>query len=220
MEQSTTVSNWTADHCLRMVTYFYFGELEEEPLKNCINKAYGDLKRTLRGIATSRNRQATRDAANSLILSALHEVCRFSANIDQSTFDDWHRRTCTGLCTNYHANGYKDFRIGHAQKWLNMSLKYAFVLAPVIATEHSRNFEHLYSFCHVPFDSIVIERLELEGFKYFPWSKLEKYEEYLSYQNWIRERFHIAPLELECHLWMDRNFDLAPYRKDSANWSK
>jgi hypothetical protein len=73
--------------------------------------------------------------------------------------DDWRFR-----CGTY---------LGHAQKWLNMTFKYIYVMGE----QRVSSFGHLYDLCHVPLDNILIEALRKEGFQPLacPWSRLKDY---------------------------------------------
>jgi hypothetical protein len=36
------------------------------------------------------------------------------------------------------------------------------------------------------------------------WSQLDDYDVYLDRQRWVRDRFTLAPLDVEFHLWMHK----------------
>jgi hypothetical protein len=58
---------------------------------------------------------------------------------------------------------------GQAQKWLNMTFKYVYVMG-----EHRLpGFIHLYDLCHVPLDNILMNRLYPYAFQRLPcrWSR-------------------------------------------------
>jgi hypothetical protein len=64
----------------------------------------------------------------------------------QEQFDEWHRSACLELATIYNDGGCPSFFVGQAQKWLNMTFKYIYVLGD----ERIPGFGHLYDLCHVP----------------------------------------------------------------------
>ena len=113
--------------------------------------------------------------------------------------------------------------MGHAQKWLNMTLKYLFVLGDRVP-----GFERLYPFCHVPLDQFVMSRAARFGFPPLPgtgaWSTLTDYAIYMDRQQWFRARFDEPPLVTEFRLWLDYVADELPdwaqrvqsERRDSA----
>jgi hypothetical protein len=121
----------------------------------------------------------------------------------QQPFDTWHRAACIRLCTTYKQHGYDGFHIGQAQKWLNMSLKYIYVFG----AKRLPGYDHLYQFGHVPLDRIIVQRLQndYDAPKLSTsWSQIEDYEEYLRFQQWIRDTFaDSVPLAVEFHLWRE-----------------
>ncbi len=121
----------------------------------------------------------------------------------QVQFDEWHRSACVELVKIYRSGGYRSFCVGHAQKWLNMTFKYIYVLGD----ERLPGFGHVYDLCHVPLDNILIAALRPYGFQPLgcPWSRLKDYDIYLDRQHWVRNRFQPAPLDVEFKLWMDPN---------------
>ena len=200
---------------LTTLTYFCFGKLAENPLENCINNAYLDTNRTLHGIFEHTNKKLIRASAQKHLLESIDEVFTKGGH-SQTTFDKWHRKTCTGLINCYESFGFGEFTVGHAQKWLNMAVKYAFVLGPNFPPAYFTSFEYLYKLSHIPLDSIIIARLQCEGFEDFKWSKQIDYDQYLNRQIWIRQRFDITPLDLERQLWMDETFDLKKYLRSCS----
>ena len=171
-------------------------------LSACSGEAYADFKRTLRGIGkknvfprADEARQRANEALNQMIASI-----RDMNAAAQKDFDEWHRRACERLAAIYRECGYTSFRVGHSQKWLNMTFKYIYVSGE----QRLPGFGHLYDLCHVPLDNILIDALKSYGFPPLPcaWSKLRDYDTYLNRQHWVRSRFPLAPLDVEFQLWM------------------
>ena len=48
------------------------------------------------------------------------------------------------LADSYRRDGYSKFAVGHGQKWINMTVKYMFVMGE----RRIAGFSHLYDFCH------------------------------------------------------------------------
>lgn len=177
----------------------YFGA-GSEYLPLCIRRAYRDFSRTLEGIGrmTDLYQPASTEVENALV-----ELKGSVKIASQEAFDDWHRASCNRLCSTYAQHRYNDFYIGHAQKWLNMSFKYIYV----IGDTRVPGYNPLYQFGHVPLDRIIIERFQ----PYNPpklstasWTRLEDYEEYLRFQQWIRDTFTGSiPLAVEFHLFQE-----------------
>ena len=177
----------------------YFGA-GPDYLRLCIRRAYLDFNRTLHGI--SKKPDLYKDlykTASTEVEKAITKLRDDAKVTNQEAFDKWHRITCVRLCSTYKQHSYSDFHVGQAQKWLNMSLKYIYVIG-------DERYGHLYQFGHVPIDSIILSRLQ----RYNPpklsvesWSRLDDYEEYLRFQQWIRDTFvDSIPLAVEFHLWL------------------
>ncbi len=181
----------------------YFGP-EKDYLGLCIERAYLDFGRTIHGIGKIGDGGIRHQAAVNMMRDFFAVLASSKAKPDQQQFDQWHRDACDKLKKLYAEHNYREFYFGQAQKWLNMTLKYIFVMG------HDRlpDYEGLYELGHVPLDNIIIE-----GFKKHnppplsgSWSRLDDYEEYLGYQQWIRITFpDSSPLAVEFHLWLDGN---------------
>jgi hypothetical protein len=81
-----------------------------------------------------------------------------------------------------------------------MTFKYIFTLGE----ERLPGYGHLYDFCHIPFDNIILKTLQQQhGFPSLPclWSRLNSYDKYLDRQKWVREQFKCVPLDIEFKLW-------------------
>lgn len=141
-----------------------------------------------------------------------------------SDFDDWHKAKCEEIKEkmngNYETVNNSDekvleesFTIGQAQKWVNMTLKYLWLLN---ALPTGVKPEYL----HVPIDSYIIEiaydnknkfenALGLEKKPEESWSKLPEYEEYFEIQEAIREAIktnttnETIPIKWESLAWIE-----------------
>lgn len=112
----------------------------------------------------------------------------------QESFDKWHKKTCRKIIGCYDkVNGSKIiFTYGNAQKWLNMVLKYLWLL---VALPNDIKEERL----HAPIDSYILQKLwnlKAEGvtcsadtfyYKGNSWSKISDYDDYFDLQKVIRE---------------------------------
>jgi hypothetical protein len=180
---------------------FYFGRGENK-LSLCQQRAYEDFKRTLRGIRNLPRTREARRRADEALSQMLASIRALDAST-QKDFDEWHRAACERLAAIYRQCGYLQFFVGHAQKWLNMTFKYIYVMGE----QRLPGFSHLYDLCHVPLDNILMNELRSRGFPPLPcaWSKLNDYEEYLRCQLWVRTKFKEAPLDVEFRLWMHKS---------------
>jgi len=188
-----------ADYETCLVTFF-FGR-GEDYISLCHKRAYRDMQRTLDGIGKLEKGKAVRQQANAA-LSRMFEEIRKMPSPTQVKFDNWHRAACKELKEIYANSGYKFFRVGQAQKWLNMTFKYIFVMGD----QRIGGFDHLYDFCHVPLDNVLLEAIDEHHFQPLDcaWSQLDDYRAYLERQRWFRTRFDIAPLDVEFFLWLGK----------------
>lgn len=190
----------------------YFGR-GDDYLRLCMKRAYGDFKRTLGGIGDHPRRDEVRGKANEALIKLFGDI-RAVGDLTQQQFDSWHRSACLVLASIYQNCDYKSFFVGHAQKWLNMTFKYIFV----VGERRIPGFDQLYDLCHVPLDNILIGALCPHGFQTLPcaWSQLNDYETYLDRQTWIRSRFSPAPLDVEFLLWMGGQLPAGALRDPEA----
>jgi hypothetical protein len=93
-------------------------------------------------------------------------------------------------------------RLDKGQKWINMALKYVYVFGE----ERIPGFRHLYRFCHIPIDNVMLEKL---GKWHAPklsknWSRADDYDEYFRLQKWVRDKFPGSPpLAVEFALYQE-----------------
>jgi hypothetical protein len=200
-------SQLTRNDYERFLIRLYFNKIAfTKPLKACIDRAYLDLNRTLRHISKFPSAQTIREKATYYLLAELEHIRDIAQSTDQGKFDAWHKKVSLSVKEIYRSSGWNCFYIGQSQKWLNMSIKYAFTLGE----SYIPGFQPLYGYCHVPIDNIIIQALQRYGFQGFrdSWSRVDSYEDYFERQQWIRARFRIAPLDVEFRLWADPQIDI------------
>lgn len=181
---------------------FYFGR-HKDNLSLCQQRAYEDFKRTLSGIGKPHVFPRAKEARSRAdqALGQMFSTVRDMHALTEEKFDEWHRTACESLAAIYRECGYPSFYLGHAQKWLNMTFKYIYVMGE----QRLARFDHLYDLCHAPLDNILMDALRKEGFHSLPcpWSRLNDYDTYLDRQHSIRNQFSpMVPLDVEFRLWM------------------
>jgi len=190
------------------LVYVYFGTIEKNELVTaCIRRAYRDFNRTLRGVSKVECNDQLYKRAECDLAHALDELKATCAQgITEAAFDAWHRKTCEMLILTYSDKGYDSFSHGQAQKWINMTLKYIFVLGE----SRVEGFNNAYPLCHAPLDNILLEALKKYSFPRLPcaWSRLTDYDVYLDRQKWIRNNIGLKPLDAEFLLWMGKEVPL------------
>jgi hypothetical protein len=150
---------------------------------------------------------AARKASAKFLLSQIQKLSSFAGD-----YDEWHYNTCKGLRDNY-SEVYleKDgpfFTYGNAQKWVNMSMKYIWMLGllPIEVPETD---------LHVPIDSYILQKLkennvpEVTGsgetfyYKGRAWSAMTDYKkEYMELQKEIRRIASPNLIQWENNAWI------------------
>lgn len=174
---------------LTSLTAFYFGRRvasaphSDEAIRSVCWPAYRDVQRTLWGMGSHPRAKELKATSCDKIVSFVHS---FGGIRSQEEFDQQHQVWCEDLVAFFAENSHPErptfqFHYGHAQKWLNMTLKYLSVLGhPAV--------EEVYVFLHAPIDRDVYERAwEILGVERprIAWSKLDG-DTYRSYQLNIR----------------------------------
>ncbi len=167
--------------------------MNDEPVRKAVQRAYRDFNRTLTGFGMHPDRLAVRQSAATVLQQRLTKPPKI---VSQEEYDSWHEAVCRDLQACY---ADFTFTVGQAQKWLNMTVKYLFVL-------HRSLIEESWPYCHVPVDQILLRQLRDLGHSPPPvgaaWSRLDNYPQYLHFQKWFRDTFPGAPMDNEFELWM------------------
>lgn len=212
----------TADEQQRFLISFLFGGEVRPGAPACVKRAYLDLSRTAHGISSGKSPNQLKRSAHVLVESLLNAALCPKESWTSASFDSWHERASLKICSHYASGGYGRFRVGQAQKWLNMSIKYALSLAALDMLRVD-NPSGLRRVAHAPIDNIVLDALRplkppsLGG----PWSRIENYRAYLAFQRWIRKQFADSlPLDVEFHVWIEestRQRHLSSTKRSSAS---
>ncbi len=96
----------------------------------------------------------------------------------QVDFDAEHKSLCNKLIEQW-----TELSFGQAQKWINMTLKYWFLLGEDRIKSITKNC----SYFHIPIDSYVQKGMFKESSPK-PWSKINNYDDYFKYQLIHREK--------------------------------
>ena len=117
---------------------------------------------------------------------------------DAEDFTKWHHSICEEIVSMYESEGI-EFYIGQAQKWVNMTLKYLYVLVPDVV-------EPFYRFLHIPLDNYIIDIAKKQyGIPPLPcaWSRISDYQDYLDYEEMLMEVIDEVPLDWEFAKWVE-----------------
>ena len=236
------------DNKLKADISFWTGFYNDE---DCVswasNKAYLDMNRTMtfkEEIPKNNSDEEKRiKEQRAKWVEECTNIIRSNFNAVQKDFKAWHAGTCEQIIKYYEndklvlRNGTKrtntpaKLTYGQAQKWLNMTLKYLWLLdrLSLIDDKNVHNFiyTHSKSF-HVPLDSYILKYVAKQdksqddkfapshnnelnddnSFNYFwetygsAWSRIDKADDYYEYQNKLANAIaNTTPLEWELIHW-------------------
>lgn len=170
----------------------------DDPYEAASNRAYRDLNRTIRYQALPlETRELLRQKTTELLRTEI--TCMVKSVTAQNEFDAWHFNVCSQIRNFFHEAGV-EFYYGQAQKWLNMTIKYLYVIG-------EQTFGSVFSYLHIPIDNYIFDAAQ----KVFDiskpavaWSRWDDYQnQYMIYQMALRS--HITgmdPLRWEFRYWL------------------
>ena len=183
---------------LEFLKAIYFGA-ESSLYSAAANRAYLDMNRTIRfnGL-DEKKRKELHDFVCDLLKMGIKKV-EANPPRSQGQYDAWHCSTCKLIQKEYTDVGICFF-IGQSQKWLNMTMKYLYIIGAC-------DFDGYFEFLHIPLDNYIFDISKRELAVSRPeraWSRMENYEEeYLAYEKKLREAIKgMAPLRWEFRAWL------------------
>lgn len=183
---------------LNFLKVIYFSAITD-PIVAASNRAYRDLNRTIRFKKLPQDRRdLLRNTVTALLKKEIPTLVEFGVD-DQKEYDSWHYRICTNILT-YYRKADVEFHYGQAQKWLNMTMKYLYVIGEY-------TFDGLFQYLHVPIDNYVFNIAKKELGIPWPtiaWSRWDDYDhQYMEYQMALRSKIcGYYPLRWEFKFWM------------------
>lgn len=174
--------------------FVYFGDCADR-YAAAVKRAYLDFNRTLHKFGENEQRHEAYSTASRFLEEELRAMLSLKME-SQEQFDQWHRKCCDRVIEIFATDSHHKLYYGQAQKWINMALKYLFVLERDVTVSNYRYF-------HIPIDNVVLEKLKPHPRQFFgtSWSRIDRYDEYLDFQAWYRE-FDGIPMDNEFTLWM------------------
>lgn len=189
-------------------------------IKKAIMKAYEDatnegayntlFKKTIEAGKLKQLKSASERAKNDSAEFLFSQIQKLSALA--SNYEEWHKNTCEELCKKYSEVCLNEnepfFTYGNAQKWVNMTMKYLWLLDRLPEGLTAKSL-------HVPIDSFILEKLREENvdeirrdgdtykYKGKSWSQLDDYDVYLDIQTKIGQiAGKTFPIEWEGPVWI------------------
>lgn len=212
-------------------------ELEQKSGEKCAYRAYLDLNRRIefnyssKALDNMQSRTASKEkkdiakaykeAKNDIIKAICSKIlCPVDKSkcIDEG-FNLWHKSKCKEIMDTMNSAKTKDgtlilkrnnsFTYGLAQKWVNMTLKYLWLLGMLPRGLTAKSL-------HVPVDSFILEKLQEEKvneirkdgdtykYKGKSWSQLDDYSDYFDIQTEIGQiAKKTSPIEWEGSAWIE-----------------
>jgi len=185
------------EYALRLI----FGD-HDDLLPAAVRRAYLDIARSLRGLSKVPDHTQLVADADRYLVQRLRDIASGYVIIDgPERYDQWHRATCQRIDEILTLGGYSGATIGHLQRWINGAVQYIHL----IGAQHLPGYDALYPWCHLPFDTALIDQLEPLGMPPIAsWARVDDYDAYLERQIWIREHLVFAPLDVAFYLTMGR----------------
>lgn len=214
-----------------LYNYFGFssGDLDQTRKVKCSYRAYLDLARTVKYTysSTELEKATVGTDAHAFIdirKKRIEDVCsKLIESIEifpnyPGDFDTWHDGRCAQIICQMNTpydDGRKKFlkdgftfTYGQAQKWVNMTLKYLWLLDMLPEDLTAKSL-------HVPIDSFILKKMQEDvdeirkdgdtyKYKGKSWSQLDDYDVYLDIQAKIGQiAGKTFPIEWEGSAWMD-----------------
>lgn len=154
---------------LDFLLYSYFGvtsgSSDEELLKAAANRAYQDAASHVLSVRDEKEKVGLREKGCQILMEFLQQL-------PVEDYDTAHKKLCSKLESLYSGRATEDrgFTYGIAQKWINMTMKYIFVLSTLIEKEE---FSQKYTDrlpekeMHIPLDSYMLEYIAQKDSKKF-----------------------------------------------------
>jgi hypothetical protein len=177
---------------LDFLKMLYFG-VTDNPFEAASRSAYTDMCRTIR--FCGKDSVALRKYVDNLLEERIPDLSTIQ-NSDE--YNGWHFEICHKIVDAYTSAGVQLY-VGQAQKWVNMTLKYLYVLVPDV-------IEPFYQYLHIPLDNYIIDIAKKQyGIKPLPcaWSRIENYHQYLDYEEKLMEVIDGNPLDWEFEKWLE-----------------
>ena len=123
----TEITYTTVDtDALDFLKVIYFGVITN-PYEAASKRAYLDMNRTIRFNGMPEEKRTELRSSVTTLLEK--EIRLLSPGIitSQKEYDVWHHARCTEIRSLYRNNGI-EFHFGQSQKWLNMMIKYLYMI--------------------------------------------------------------------------------------------
>lgn len=251
-------SNTKLTNAINFLLFSYFGiTLESEPddvMDKAISKAYNDatrqgafntqltdeLKEKIEKVKNSSGDKENNLGENLIKENVLALINTSHKNIDKEYFNSWHCSLCHKLINCYETALESDeyFTYGNAQKWVNMTMKYLYLIYSIFSVYAKSNNkfvdscgEHINKiseFLHVPVDSYIIEsvwdnesiKLPLNEKKLCKNGKRGVYnsEKVVAWSKWRNENGEYYEFQNTLNDFINKEYKLTPIDWEGPAW--
>lgn len=153
---------------------------KEETTKNAIEMAYADMSRRQKGHTPAMKEVCVKWLVNEV----------FTDSLQITNFKTWHEDTCEALIAKMNSVTPGFGTVGKAQKVINMTLKYLSCI--------SNRYDSILDQCHMTLDGYTLDWYKTDVLSgkgsVIPWSKIERYEDYMCIQDKIRKYLKQFPV--------------------------
>ncbi len=184
-------------NALNFLLFSYFGitldyedkNIDKDNILSCaVKKAFTDATQRGAYYAKSKNKEETEDEkkekkdafreatqkalpeATECLKDGINKILEKEVPFDkQDSFDKWHEELCDKIKEKFDSS--LKFTYGNAQKWVNMTLKYLYLIDCICSEicpdiDYFHSLQNISAYLHVPVDSYIIEKVwEMEGNK-------------------------------------------------------
>ncbi len=230
------MENKQIENAINFLLFSYFGitlDDDADSVRNAaINRAYRDASSHVLSIKNDDEKAEMKKAATILIIDRIKEI---KETYTESNFNKWHEELICGnesenkygLMQIYESCTYKKdkngttrkFTCGIAQKWVNMTMKYLYILNHIIicfdknntfSKYYGKTIDSISEYLHIPLDSYIFKAVKEEfgidansKLNTSAWSKIENYDNYKEYQDNIAEKLNnVSPIDWEAKAWI------------------
>ena len=174
---------------------------EENNEKAAAKRAYRDMCRTIR-FEKGVSQKQKNDCRARVVELIETEIKKYNSIDTVEKYDEFHDSLCLRIIDCYDNQTIAEITYGQAQKWVNMTMKYLCVLYEGQCDWLNK----IYSFLHIPIDSIILDKARKEFPNEFPvnntpWSQFSR-GEYITIQNRLRAVIKdVALIDWEFKAW-------------------
>lgn len=212
------------ENAIAFMMFTYFGitsaDISAYVEEAVVDRAYRDAASHVLSLKNKEKQSEAKDDAKKTIIDSIEELQECKLN-----YNTWHEELCNKLVnmySNYEYNKGYEFTYGIAQKWVNMTIKYFYIVYFLCKACGYDNMDFQLKYgqminkyipdFHVPIDGYIIKVAKNDfgiGGGFDRWSKIDNYNDYIEFQRNIKkqDRFcnnsNYSPIDWESTAWID-----------------